>query len=600
MGMDAVGRLKPGVTLAQAKEDMNSVARHLEQIYPNEDKEQGVSLFPLKEDVGGDIRPFLLVLLAAVGFVLLIACVNVANLLLARSMGRTREFAIRVALGASRKRVTAQLLTESTLLGCAGGALGLALAEWGAKAGIKLLPQALPRANEIGIDARVLVFTLGASLLAGVLFGLVPAIKAAQEEIHDTLKESGRTVSAGRHRTQAVFVVVEMALALLLLVGASLMIRSLIKLWDVRPGFDPHNALTFAVSYPSTMGSTPDAIRSAMRQLHQAVSGVPGVRAVSLSAGSIPMSGDSELAFWIAGQPKPATESEMKTALFYGVEQEYLEAMGIRLERGRFLTEQDNEHSPFVIVIDDQFAKLYFHSQDPIGKRVNFLFFDKAAEVVGVVGHVKQWGLDTDAGSPPQAQFYFPVWQIPDQFMPLLARGSALFVRTQGPPAEELGAIRQAIERVNSGIVMYETRTMDGIIAESLGARRFSLVLLSVFAGLALLLACIGVYGVISHLVGERIHEIGIRVALGAQRRDVLRLILGQGARMALFGVALGLAASFALMRLMHEVIYGVSSYDPFTFIAVATLLITVALLACYLPARRAMHLDPLVALRYE
>ena len=600
MGMDAVGRLVPGVTLAQAQSDMNGIARHLEEIYPNADKDQGVTLLRLKEDVVGDIRPFLLVLLAAVGFVLLIACVNVANLLLARSMSRTREFAIRVALGASRTRVIAQLLTESMLLACAGGALGLAFAGWGTKAGIKLLPQALPRSGEIRLDGRVLLFTLGASLLAGVLFGLAPAIKATREEIHDTLKESGRTVSGARHRTQSIFVVVEMALALVLLVGAGLMIRSLAKLWSVNPGFDPHNALTFSVSYPSTMGSTPDAIRSAMRQLHDAVSAVPGVRAASLSVGAMPMSGDSELPFWIEGQPKPATQSEMKFALFYGVEPEYLQAMGVPLERGRFLTAQDNEHSPFDVVIDDQFAKLYFHGQDPIGKRVNFIFFDKPAEIVGVAGHVKQWGLDSDSQSTIQAQFYFPVWQVPDQFMPLLARGAAIVARTEGSPAQEVGAIRKAIERVNGEIVMYDTLTMDGLIAESLTTRRFSIVLLGAFAALALVLSCIGVYGVISHLAGERTHEIGIRVALGAQRTDVLRLILGQGVRMALFGVAVGLAASFGLMRLMKTVLYGISAYDPLTFAAVATLLVLVALLACYLPARRAMHLDPMAALRYE
>ncbi len=600
MGMDAVGRLKPGVTLAQAQQDMNSVAQHLAGIYPEVDKGRGIALLSLKEDVVGDIRPFLLVLLAAVGFVLLIACVNVAHLLVARSMGRTREFAIRVALGASRKRVIAQLLTESVLLGCAGGALGLAIAGWGTKAAIKFLPEALPRAGDVRIDGRVLILTLGASVLAGVLFGLVPAIRSAREVISETLKESGRSVSAARHRTQSIFVVVEMALALVLLAGAGLMIRSLTKLWSVNPGFDPHNALTFEVSYPSTMGSTPDAIRSALRQLHAAVAGVPGVRAASLTVGARPMAGDSELPFWIEGQPKPATHEEMKAALFYAVNPQYLEAMGMPLKRGRFLTAQDNEHSPFVIVIDDQFAKLYFHGQDPIGKRVNFAFFDRAAEIVGVTAHVKQWGLDSDAESAIQAQFCFPIWQIPDQFLPLLARGAGITVRTQGAPAQEVSAIRQAIERVNGEIVMYDTRTMDGIIADSLSARRFSLVVLSIFAGLALVLACIGVYGVISHLAGERTHEIGIRIALGAQRTDVLRLILGEGARMALIGVVIGLGAALGLTRVMSKMLYGVSAYDPITFVAVAGLLVLVALLACYLPARKAMHLDPMGALRYE
>jgi predicted permease len=600
MGMDAVGRLKPGLTLRQAQADMDTVAQHLAEIYPDADKGHGIALLPLKEDVVGNIRPFLLVLLAAVGFVLLIACANVANLLLARSTSRTREFAIRVALGASRSRVIAQLLTESVLLGCAGGALGLGFAGWGTKAAIKFLPQALPRVGEVRIDHRILLFTLAVSLLAGLLFGLAPTIRAARENIHETLKEGGRTVSAARHRIQSVFVVAEMALALVLLVGTGLMIRSLAKLWSVDPGFDPRNALTFEVSYPSTMGSTPVAIRSAMRQLHDSASTVPGVRAASLSVGSTPMWGDSELPFWIEGQPKPASQAEMKSALFYGVEPEYLRAMGIRLERGRFLTAQDNENSRFVIVIDDQFAELYFPGQDPIGKHVNFLFFDRPAEIVGVAGHVKQWGLDENAKSPVLAQFYFPIWQIPDQFLPLLARGAAVVARTEEAPEQVIPGVRQAITRLNGEIVMYDTRTLEWFIAGSLSARRFSIALLSTFGGLALLLSCIGIYGVISYLAGQRIHEIGIRMALGAQRRDVLQLVLGQGSQMALIGVAIGLAASFGLMRVMRKILYGISAYDPITFLGVATLLLLVALAACYLPAHKAMRIDPMRALRYE
>jgi predicted permease len=600
MGTDAVGRLKPGVTLAQAQEDMNSISQRLAELYPDADKGHSVTLLPLKQDVVGDIRPSLLVLLAAVGFVLLIACVNVANLLLVRSTGRSHEFAIRVALGASRGRVMAQLLTESILLGCAGGAIGLALAAWGMKAAIAVLPQALPRAGEIHIDPRVLLFTVAVSLFAGVLFGLAPAVKAARENIHETLKESGRAVTGARHRMQSIFVISEMALALVLLVGAGLMTRSLAKLWSLDPGFDPHNVLTFDVSYPSTMGSTPAAIRSSMRQLRDAVSAVPGVRAASLSAGSAPLSGDSELPFWVEGQPKPASEAEMNSALFYGVQPEYLQAMGTPLEKGRFLTSADNENSPFVIVIDDEFARIYFHDQDPIGKRVNFMLFDKAAEIVGVARHVKQWGLDENSKSPVLAQFYFPISQVPDQFLPLLARGTEVVVRTQAAPEQETGAIRQAISRVNGEMVMYDTHPLEWFISDSLSARRFSIALLSTFAGLALLLSCIGIYGVISYLAAQRIHEIGIRMALGAQRRDVLQLILGQGARMALLGVGLGLAASFGLMRLLNKILYGVSAYDPITFAAVATLLTLVALAACYVPAHRAMRIDPMQALRYE
>ncbi len=596
MGMDAVGRLKPGVTIEQAQSDMDTVARALAETYPDADKGAGIALLPLKQDVVGDIRPFLLVLLAAVGFVLLIACVNVANLLLARSTGRTREFAIRAALGAGRGRVIRQLLTESLLLSCAGGGLGLLLAAWGTRAAIRLMPEALPRAQSVQIDSRVLLFTLAASVLAGIFFGLAPALNTSRARLHATLQEGGRGSSGARRRLQGLFVIVEMALALVLLVGAGLMIRSVANLWSVNPGFNPRHVLTFAVSSPVTPGAT----RASMRRLQDTVAAVPGIEAASLNAGALPMSGDSEAPFWIEGQPKPTTAAEMKTSLFYVVEPDYLKAMGIPLRRGRFLTSSDNEHSPFAIVIDEQFARLHFAGQNPIGRRVNIAILDSVAEIVGIVGHVKQWGLAEDTHSPIQAQFYMSISQVPDQFMPLLARGGIFVVRTHGSPETEVGAIRRALEKVNREIVVYETRTMDKIIADSLAARRFSMILLGLFAALALALACVGVYGVISYLAGQRTHEIGLRMALGAQRRDVLRLIFGDGAKMALAGVAVGIAASAALTRLMANLLFGVSAYDPLTFLAVACLLILVALAASYIPARRAMRVDPMVALRYE
>ncbi|MDE3136697.1 MAG: ABC transporter permease [Acidobacteriota bacterium] len=600
MGMDAVGRLKPGVTLAQARADMDAVAHHLSQQYPNADKDVGITLSSLKEDVVGDIRPFLLVLLAAVGFVLLIACANVANLLLARSTGRTREFAIRTALGAGQGRVVRQLLTESILLSLAGGAIGLGLAAWGTQAALRVLPEALPRAGEVHLDARVLLFTLAASLLAGVLFGLVPALKTTRADIHETLKEGGRGSSGARHRAQRSLVAVEMGMAVVLLIGAGLMIRSLEKLWTVNPGFDPHNVLTFALSFPMEQGTKPDAIRTSLDQVRDRLQSVPGVEAASLLAGAMPMAGDSELPFWIDGQPKPATDSEMPTALFYAVQPGYLKAMDIPLVRGRFLTSQDNAHSPQVIVIDQQFARLYFHGQNPIGQRVHFELLGTTPEIVGIVGHVKQWGLDSDSTAKVQAQFYFPISQVPDALIPLLARGSGVVVRTANAPQTAAAPIRGAMERYNSRIVMYETRTMDSIIADSLSSRRFSMILLGAFAGLALLLSCIGIYGVISYLVGQRLHEIGIRLALGAQQSDVLRMILGEGASMALIGVGIGLAAALALTRLMERLLFGVSAHDPVTFLAVAALLFLVALAACYMPALRATRVDPARSLRFE
>jgi predicted permease len=600
MGMDAVGRLKPGVTFEQAKADMDALGQHLAEEYPEANKGTGITLVPLKRNVVGDIQPFLLLLLAAVGFVLLIACVNVANLLLARSTARIHEFAIRTALGANRARVLRQLLTESILLALAGGSVGLLLASWGTQAALRVLPEALPRAEQVHLDGHVLLFTLAASLLAGILFGLAPGLKTSQADLHESLKEGGRGSSGTRHSAQRVFVAAEMALAVVLLAGAGLMIRSLAKLWSVDPGFDPHHVVTFRVSLPRAAGSNPDAARAAWRQLQYQVRAVPGVQSASLTISALPMAGDSEFRFWLEGQPKPSSQGEMKQATFYTVQPDYLQAMGIPLLRGRFLSSDDKEHSPLVTVIDGRFAELYFGNQDPIGKHINFDMMNAAAEIVGVVGHVKQWGLDADATSSIQAQCYFQVMQIPDQFVPLLIGYTGVVVRTAGSPLAQVGSIRHALNLINSQQVMYNIRTMDGIVADSLAARRFSMVLLGIFAALAVVMSCVGIYGVVSYLSSQRTHEIGVRMALGAERRDVLRMVLGEGAKMALVGVAIGLVVAFGLTRLMANLLYGVSAHDPLTFAGVAGLLILVALAACYVPARRATKVDPMEALRYE
>jgi len=598
MGMNAVGRLKPGVSFEQAKADMDALGRHLAEKYPEADKGTGITLVPLKQIMVGYIRPFLLLLMAAVGFVLLIACVNVANLLLARSTARTREFAIRSALGASRGRVVRQLLTESVLLASAGGGLGLLLASWGTQAALKVLPEALPRAEEIRVDPRVLMFTLAASVLAGIVFGLAPALKASQVNLHETLKEGGRGLSGARHRTQRIFVAAEMALAVVLLAGAGLMLRSLAKLSSVDPGFDPHNLLTFSSSFPR-LGSA-DAIRATWRRMDESLHAVPGVVSASLSVGAHPMQDDSDVPFWLEGQPKPPTQAEMKATLFYAVQPDYLNAMRIPLQRGRFLSAADTEHSPLVTVIDERFRQLYFGNLDPLGKRINFHILNVTAEIVGVVGHVKQWGLTEETNSPIEAQCYFVLAQFPEQFVPLLAGNTKGVVRTAGSPLAQVGAIRRTLQQIHSQQLMYNVRTMDGIIADSLAARRFSMILLGIFAALALLMSCVGIYGVISYLASQRTHEIGVRMALGAERRQVLRMVLGEGAKMALLGVAIGLASALGLTRLMKNLLFGVSAYDPLTFAGVAGLLVLVALAACYIPARRATKIDPLVALRHE
>jgi predicted permease len=599
MGTFAVGRLKPGVTFEQAKADMDALGRHLAEQYPEVDKDTGITLVPLKQAVVGDIRPTLLVLMAAVGFVLLIACVNVANLSLARSTGRTHEFAIRMALGAGQGRMVRQLLTESLVLALAAGGLGLLLASWGLQGALKALPQALPRAEEVHLDGRVLLFTLAASVLVGILFGLAPALKTSRADLQETLKEGGRGLSGARHRAQRAFVVAEMALALVLLAGAGLMIRSLVKLWSVDPGFDPHNVLNFFISFPSTLDS-PTTVRATWRQLHDSLSAVPGVQAASLWAGGMPMATESDLPFWLEGQPKPSSQAEMKFALFYLVQPDYLNVMRIPLERGRFLSPHDDEHSPIVVVIDESFARLYFGGKDPIGKHVNFGIMDATAEIVGVVGHVKQFGLDEGPDPGLAAQCYSPIAQLPDQVIPLAARRVGVVARTAGSPLAQLGPIRHVLGQVNTELVMYETKAMDGIVADSLAARRFSMVLLGTFAALALVMCCVGIYGVISYLAGQRTHEIGIRVALGATRRDVLQMVFAEAANMTLLGVAIGLVAALALTRLMASMLFGVSAHDPLTLAGVATLLIMVALAACYIPARRATKVDPMVALRYE
>jgi len=595
-----IGRLKPGVTLSQAKADMDGIAQNLAKAYPEADKNVGITLVSLKEDIVGNVQPFLIVLLAAVGFLLLIACANVANLLLARSMGRSREFAIRASLGASHVRVMRQLLTESILLAGMGGALGLLLAFWGTKAVLGTLPGALPRANEVSLDSRVLLFTIALSLFAGIVFGLAPALKTSRVELQEILKESGRGLSGSRHRLQGIFVAVEVALSLVLLVGAGLMVRSLAALWRVNPGFNPRHAITFSLSLPGGAATSSAETRARLRHFDERMHGVSGVQAVSVTLGSRPMIHNSSLPFWIEGQAKPANFQEMPQAMFYLVEAGFQQAMGVTLERGRFITSQDDEHAPVVVDIDDVFARAYFPQENPIGKHIHLAGFNVQAEIVGVVGHVKQWGLDADAKSAIEAQFDYPFMQLPEKLMPLAADAVAVVLRTEGDPTAVMGSVRRAVGEIDPREVIYNVQTMDEVVSNSFAARRLSMILLGVFAALALVLACVGIYGVISFLVGQRTHEIGVRMALGAQRNDVLRLVIGHGAGMALIGVAVGVGAALGLTRLMANQLFGVSAHDPLTFAGVAMLLILVAVAACYIPARRALRVDPIIALRHE
>ena len=596
----AFGRLNAGVTLSRASAEMDAIARNLAAAYPEADTGKGITLVSMKEDQVGNVEPLLFVLLASVGFVLLIACANVANLLLARAAGRSREFAIRAALGASRARVIRQLLTESILLAGLGGVLGLALALWGTKAILKALPAALPRANEVSIDPTVLIFTMALSLFAGIIFGLAPALKAIPASLQQVMNQSGRGSTGFRQRLQGTFVAAEVAMALVLLVGAGLMLRTLEALWRVNPGFNPSHAITFGLSLAATPTTSSAETRARLRYFDEKMRSIPGVQAVSVTLGSRPMVHDSSLPFWVEGEPRPANDNDMHEAMFFLVEAGFQQAMGITLERGRFITPQDNEHEPVVIDIDDSFARTYFPNQDPIGRRVNLTQFNVQAEIVGVVGHVKQWGLDADPQGSIQAQFFYPFMQLPEKLMPLVAKGVAVVLRTQGDPTAVMAEVRQTVHEIDPREVISDVRTMDEVVNSSFAARRLAMILLGIFAALALALACVGIYGVISYLVGQRTHEIGIRMALGAQRRDILNLVLQEGAKMATVGAVIGIVASLGLTRLITKQLFGVSAHDPFTYAGVGGLLMLVAIAACYFPARRAARVDPMMSLRRE
>jgi predicted permease len=610
-GTDAIGLLKTGVTLEQAREDMRRVNAGLAVAYPDVNANIKANIIALKDEIVGEMRPVLLVLLGAVAFVLLIACVNVANLLLARSTARQCEFSVRAALGAGQARIVRQLLTESLALALIGGALGLLLAKWGTAAAIAAVPRSLPRAEEIGLDLRVLSFTLSISVITGIVFGLVPALKSSRTNIGETLKDTGRSVSGHRSRIQAIFVIGEMAMALVLLVGAGLMLRTLVRLWGLDPGFNPHNVTHFGVTPPPSLSQgSLDEVRAVLRQIDSTIHSVPGVENASLQWGARPMESDDETAIWPEGQQLPARQADFASTLEYVVEPDYLNAMRIPLLRGRSFTDADNEHSERVVLIDRSFAKQYFPGQDPIGKHVKVFELDSdptqrtwvSLVVIGVVGHVNQWGLAEDAARPLQAQLYLPFMQGTDVLMKNFAQGADVFVRFGYSlnPEATFQTIQKKLVATHSDLIVGENESEEEVVARSIAGQRFSLILLGVFAGLALLLASVGIYGVLSYLVGQRTREIGVRMALGAQRLHVLRMVLQDGVRMTLAGAAIGVVAAYGLTRLMASMLFGVRPTDPLTFAAVAVGLCGIALFACYLPARRAMRVDPIVALRYE
>jgi predicted permease len=597
-GLRVVGRLKPGVTVEAAQAEIASIASVLAQQYPKTNAGRSVKVVPMKDDMVGYIQSTLLLLVAAVGFVLIVACANVANLLLARSTARKREFAIRTALGAERGRIVRQLLTESVLLSMGGAAIGLLLARWGTRLALAAAPGSLPRSTEIGIDPYVLLFTLAVSIVTGILFGLAPAFLGANANPQESLKEGARGAGGGRHRAEGVFVAVEVGLAVILLAGAGLMMQSVWRLLRVDPGFNPRNILTTQVALsPKVMASSP-AIRLAYQQLLGRVAAIPGVQSAAITS-VVPLGeSDSEISFWPGTGPQPA-QDRMTSAMFYIVTPDYPSVMQIPLRRGRFFTDRDNLASPPVVVIDDVMAKHVFPGQDPIGRQISLEELGPI-QIVGVVGHVKHWGLDSDETNKIRDQIYFSVWQVPDKFMTEAVAGLTLMLRTGPEPLSLVPAVRAQVAGPTQDQPIYAVRTMEQTISGSLAERRFTMLMLIIFAAAALLLAAVGIYGVMSYAVTRRTHELGIRAALGASRGEIVGIVLRQGMRLAGIGIAGGLVAALALTRLMAGLLYGVRPADPATLAAVALLLGGIALAACYIPARRATAVDPVTALRCE
>ena len=593
-GIRVIARVRPEVSLPQAQLEMNLIAERLAAAYPKSNADHSLMVRPLIEDFVGDVRRTLFLLLGAVGMVLLIACANVAGLLLARSVSRSREFAIRSALGASRGRVVRQALTESVLLAMAGGALGFALAFWGTGPLLLAIPDLLPRMEEIAPDFRVFLFTLGATLLTGILFGLAPAVQDFGGHPEQALKQGARTVTGGPRRLQTTFVVAETALALVLLVGAGLMIRTVLRLWSVNPGFDPKGILTASVRLsPSVMGE-PMQIRAAWDQLLESVRRIPGVRSAA-AADVIPLTGEAEQTQYWTGLPAPAPD-RLPFVLINIVTPEYLKVMSIPLLEGRFLTDQDRAGVEAVVVIDDVMARRAFAGKDPVGATL-WLKFVGPARIIGVVGHIKHRRLqETDRDAEEQA--YIPFGQLADSFMRLMT-GQSLTLRTSLDPASVVDALRRVRGSARDQAI-YDIRPMEQILDDSIARQRFLTLLLAIFAGIALVLASVGIYGVISYLSSQRVPEIGIRMALGADSAGVLRMVLWQGLKMCLAGVGIGLVVAAAAARLMQKMIYGVSPSDPLTLACVTLILAAVALIASYLPARRASLVDPLAALRHE
>jgi putative ABC transport system permease protein len=607
-GLYGVGRLKPGVSFEQAEADLNTLAANLEKQYPDTNAGNRVRFRPLLEIFVSDARRALWVIFAAVVLVLLIACANIANLLLARASARRKEMAIRTAVGASRWRLTRQLLTESILLSLIGGAIGLVLARWGIDLILYVSPDSIPRWREIGLDWTVLVFTIGISGVTGILFGLVPALQAGEVDVHETLKETGRGVS-GRNWLRSSLITAEVAITLVLLICAGLMIRSFYLLNKVNPGFSYEHLTSFSVSLPQKKYDKMETRASFYNRLLENIRALPGVESAAVASG-LPLGNNGwQTGFTIDGQPRPPRDQTplMEACL---VTPDYFRAMNIPVLRGRVFTDRDdrshlagrdlsklNEDEIAIaglnkIVIDEEFARRYWPNEEAVGKRISMGSEEnpRFLEVLGVVGRVKMESLNQNSD---RVQGYFPFNQVPNGSMTVIVKGSS-------DPNMLISSMRAAVKQIDPDQPIYSPRTMDELRAESVASERLNLMLLSIFAGIALVLAIVGIYGVMSYSVTQRTHEIGIRMAIGARPRDVFAMILGHGMKLTLIGVVIGLALAFAATRLMGTMLFGVAPTDLTTFSVISILLISVAALACYLPGRRATKVEPTISLRYE
>ena len=593
-GIYSFARMKRSVTVEQARTEMKAIAARLAEQYPNTNRGNSVDVEPLLDAIVGDLKGTLLLLLGAVGFVLLIACANVAHLLLARSAERGREVAVRAALGAGRWRLARQMLTESLLLAVCGGALGLLIGVWGTEALVSAVPSGTPRIQEVALDSSVLIFSLGVTLLTGVFFGTFPALHITRADLHETLKEGGRSGGAGvgRRRMRSALVVAEVAVSLMLLVGAGLMTKSLLRVLQADSGLDPNGVLVVSFTLPEAKYGEPPQRRQFILQTVEKIRALPGVEYAGFKN---PLLGDWQTGFLIEGRPLPEPGKGPSTDIGR-ITPDSLRAMGIRLLKGRYFTEQDNENAPLVCIIDETLARTHWPNQEPLGQRMALGggppqpgMEPQWMTIVGVVRHVKHYGVD----QPSRVETYVPAAQNPPDV-------GWLVLRTSVEPESLTGAVRAAVASVDRDVPIFGARPLIGIVEDSTAQRRLAVLLMGAFAALALVLAAVGLYGVISYSVAQRTHEIGIRMTLGAHRRDILQLILRYGLTLTLVGLGIGLGGAVYLVRFLQTQLFEVKTHDLATFVGIPFLLVVVALLASWIPARQAMRVDPMTALRYE